>query len=138
MASFVLSNAFFSVNSVDLSDHVKSVTVKGSKDGVENTAMSSTNAKTELVGLESFTIDVEFNQDFAASKVDATLWAIYSGNASVAVDVKATNAARSTTNPSFTGSVLLLEYTPVDGSVGALAAVKVTFTGTGALARQTS
>jgi hypothetical protein len=50
MAKFVLTNASVSVNGVDLSDHVQSVTVETTRDDVEVTAMGAT-YKSYLGGL---------------------------------------------------------------------------------------
>ncbi len=46
MARIVLTNALVTVNAVDLSDYVASVTLNSSIDVVETTAFSSTAART--------------------------------------------------------------------------------------------
>jgi hypothetical protein len=71
MAAFMLNNASVTVNSVDLSDHVTSVTFTEEADQLETTAMGDDN-RTMIGGLKSGTIDLEFNQDLAASDVQAT------------------------------------------------------------------
>jgi hypothetical protein len=136
MASFVLTDAYVLLNAVNLSDHVKSVKVNYQAETPENTAMAVT-TKTRLPGLKDWSIDVEFNQDYAASNVDATLFPLV-GAAAFAIEVRPTSAARSTTNPAYTGNALLPDYTPIQGKPGDVANASIKLVGTGALARQTS
>lgn len=135
MAVFVLTDAAVTVNSVDLSDYVTSVTLNYEKDSVEVTAMGATGHKF-TGGLQNISLDVTFNQDFAASQVAATLDALVGSTTTVVV--KPTSAAVGATNPSYTITDAFLAATqPVAGSVGDLAAMSVSFTG-GSLVKATS
>ena len=135
MADIVLTNASIVVNSVDLSAHVTSVAINRSADAVETTAMGDT-ARTYTGGLESGTLDITFNQDYASAKVEATLYALV--NTSTSVVVKPTAAAVAATNPSYTMSCFVAEYSPVDGSVGDLSTVSVSWPINGAITKATS
>lgn len=127
MAVFVLTDASVTVNSVDLSSYVTSVTLNYEKDSVEVTAMGNS-GHVFTGGLQNNTLDITFNQDFAATKVAATLDALIGTTTTVVV--KPTSAAVSATNPSYTMSNAFLAATqPVAGSVGDLAAMSVSFTG---------
>lgn len=126
MAKFVLTNAFISVNGVDLSDHLQTVTVETTRDDVEVTAMGATN-KAYLGGLGDATISATFFSDFAASSIHATLYPLSTTSTPFPVIVKSTNAATSTTNPSFWLSCLLFGYTPIDGTVGDASTMDVEF-----------
>jgi hypothetical protein len=127
VAVFVLTDAAVTVNSVDLSDYVTSVTLNYEKDSVEVTAMGATGHKF-TGGLQNISLDVTFNQDFAASQVAATLDALVGSTTTVVV--KPTSAAVGATNPSYTISDAFLAATqPVNGSVGDLATMSVSFTG---------
>lgn len=136
MALIVFKNASVTINAVDLSDHVKSVEIKYSAESLENTAMGAT-FKGKQAGLKDWSMSVEFYQDYAAAQVDATLFSLV-GAAPFAIIVRPDAAVKGTANPEFTGNVLLPDYTPITGSVGELATVKVDFEGTGALGRATS
>lgn len=136
MPSFVLTDAYVSINSVNLSDRVRSVRINYQADIVDNTAMGAT-AHTRLPALRNWSAEVEFNQDYAASNVDATLFPLV-GAAAFAVEFRPTSSAASPTNPKFTGNCLLESYAPMAGSVGELATTTVSLTGTGALNRGTS
>ena len=133
MAFVVLKNAYVMINNVDLSDHVKQVTVNYSAESLENTAMGAT-TKSRQGGLLDWSVEVEFYQDYASGKVDATLFPLV-GAAAFAIHVKPENATISAANPDFTGNVILPEYSPVSGSVGELSTVSVTFEAAGALTR---
>lgn len=132
MAEFVLMDASVSINAVDLSDHVRSVTIDYSAETPESTAMGDT-VKERLGGLLDWKVDIEFNQDFAALKVDATLFPLV--GVSTALIIKPDSGAISATNPAFTGNGILNSYNPVAGKVGDVATTKATFMGTGVLTR---
>lgn len=133
MAELVLKDASVVINSVDLSDHVSSVTINYSAAMLSKTAMGQ-NSETRLAGLKDFSLDVEFNQDYAASTIDATLFPLV-GAASFPVVVKPTSGAVSATNPSYSGNALLESYSPVTGAVGEIAKVSVSMPGDGDLTR---
>lgn len=135
MATFVLTDASVVINAVDLSDHVRQVTLNVEADGQEDTAMGDS-WRSRLGGLKDSSVEIEFNQDFAASEVDATLWPLF--GTTTTVTIKPTSSAVSATNPSFSGSMLLTEYPPLDGSVGDVATTSVTFEGAGTITRATA
>lgn len=137
MPVFAFTNAYVTVNSVNLSSYVRSVTLSYEADELETTAMSSTAARTRIAGLISWQVELELNQDFAAGAVDATLFPLI-GAAPFGVGVRPVNAARSATNPEYSGNAILTSYSPTSGSVGDLATTSATFMGTGALSRLTS
>lgn len=132
MSAFILVNAYCMINSVDLSDHVRQITIDYSAETPEITAMGAT-SKARLGGLLDWKIDVEFNQDFAAAKVDATLWPLV--GVPTAIIIKPAVGATSATNPAYSGSCILNKYPPLSGKVGDVAITKAEFVGTGTLAR---
>ena len=126
MAIFTLTDALVIVNGVTLSDHGNSVTVNDERDQVDVTAFGAT-SKAYQKGLGDASITVTFFQDFAASKVHATLQPLISSSTPVNVEVRATSAARSTTNPAALLSALLFNYNMLDGSVGEASTTEATF-----------
>lgn len=136
MAVFVLKNAYVSINSVDLSNRVRKVTVNIKAADEDTTAMSAT-GKGRIAGLRDDGITVEFNQDFAALNVDATLFPLV-GAAAFPVIVKPVAGSASATNPRYYGNCILTEYTPIDGSVGNVATASVNMPCDGYLQRATS
>lgn len=138
MARIVLTDAKVTINSVNLSDHIASITINESTDVVETTAFSNT-AKTRVAGLKDNSVTIEFHQDFAASNVEATINGSPSlvGTATTIV-VTPTSAAVGATNPSYTFSALVAEWTPLNGAVGELSTASVTWPITGAITKATA
>lgn len=126
MAISVLTNAFVSVNGVDLSDHCSKVTVEDTRESVDVTAMGATN-KAVTKGLGDAKITLDFFQDFAAGKVHATLQPLIGSSTGITVEVRPTSAARSTTNPAALMTGLLMNYNMLDGSVGDASAISAEF-----------
>jgi hypothetical protein len=133
MAVLVLTDVKVVINSVNLSDHATSCTLSIDVDDQETTAFGTSGYKSRVGGLKDGKLDIEFNQDYAASNVDATLWGAL--GTVVAFTAKATSAANSATNPEYQGFVLVTQVTPIDGGVGDLAKMKVSWPTTGAITR---
>ena len=136
MAGVYLNNGVsVTINSIDLSSYVTAVTVTREFDEVETTAMGDAGHK-RIAGLANDSFTISFQQDFAASKVNATLEAILdSASKTTTCVVKPTSAAVSATNPSYTGTIFVGSWTPINGGVGDLATVDVTFKVNGAIAK---
>jgi hypothetical protein len=126
MGKIVLRDCQITVNGVNLSDHVSSVEVNFVKDEVETTNFSG-QGRERIAGLKDDSFVVTFQQDYAAGEVDDTLFPLYDGETEFTVVVKPTASAVSATNPSYTGTCILLEYQPLSGSVGDLSETEVTF-----------
>ena len=123
-APFVFKDAYVSVNSVDLSDWVTSVTVTLAYDEVETTAMGATSHE-YMKGLQSSTIDITFNNDFSASASYATVYAEI-GEGDSTVSVRPTSSGPGATNPSFNMTKAMISSMPVlQGAVGDLASFSV-------------
>ena len=139
MARIVLTNAYITINSVNLSDHIKSVTLTTSDDIVETTAFGST-ARTRIAGLADNSVALEFDQDYAASSVEATINAAGSSlvGTVTTIVVKPNGSTTAADNPSFTFSALISEWTPLSGAVGELATASVTWPISGTITKAVS
>lgn len=137
MAVVALTNMFTLFNAVDLSDHTVNSIVTANADELDSTAMSAGGWRSYTGGLKAGQWQFELLDDFALSSVDATIWAAFLAGTSVALEVRAVNSARSTTNPAYTGSVLPAKFS-IGGQLGTMAKKSLTINITGALARQTS
>jgi hypothetical protein len=127
MAVLTLTNAYVSVNSVVLSDHATSVTVNYEIDSVETTTFGS-GGHIFTGGLQNNSIEVEFNQDYATSNVEATIYPLV--GTTTTVIIKPNGATTGATNPSYTiSNAFLSASNPVMGAVGELAKMSLTFTG---------
>ncbi len=125
MGKLVLRDCFISVDGVDLSDHVSSVTVTLEKDEIETTAFTG-QGRERVAGLNNDNFELNFQQDFDAASVDATLFPLWDGESEFVVLVRPTSAAVSATNPEYSGTCVLLNYQPLAGGVGELSETSVT------------
>lgn len=133
MATVVLTAPVITVNSVNLSALIDSVEINDETADVTNTSFGSAGNVTRQGGLRSGSITINFQQDYAASLTDATLWA--ARGTAIPIQVKATSAANSATNPRYDGTYLLTQYKPVAGKVGDLMVFSITWPRTGDLVR---
>ena len=129
-------NPVITVNAVDLTDHVASVTINQKYDELDTTVFGTVGGKERIAGLQDNSLTIEFLQDFAAASVDVTIAALL-GTATTVV-VTAGAGAVSVTNPKWTMSCLLLEWTPIAGAAGDLQKVSVTWPVTGVVTRATA
>ena len=135
MAVFLNNGVSVTVNSVDLSDHVTSITLNRTFDELEVTAMGDSGHKF-VKGLEASSITIDFLNDTATGEVLQTLQAAWGTN--VTVVVKQTSAALSATNPSYTMTCLVNNTTDINGAVGDLGTQSVTWNVSGTIAVATS
>lgn len=135
MAKQTLTNAFISVDGNDISDHVSSVTVNYSSESQDDTAFGD-DTRSRIGGLKDWSVDIEVQQDYAASNVDSILFPLI--GTQVTVIVRKDQGAVSATNPNFTGTCFVEGYQPVSGAVGDLAGFSTTLSSAGTLSRATS
>jgi hypothetical protein len=126
MAIFLQNNVGVKINSVDLSDHITSVTLTQNFDELEVTALGDSSHKM-VKGLEASTLTLNFLNDFAAASVQATLQAAY-GTTVTAVLLPVKGTAVSATNPLYTVSILVNNLTPLNGAVGDISNSSQSFT----------
>jgi hypothetical protein len=126
MAIQVLTNAMVLIGGTDISDHCSKVTIEDTRDNVEVTAMGAVN-KAYTKGLGDGKITLDLFQDFAAAKTHALLQPLIGSSTPTTVEVRPTNAARSTTNPACVMQGLLMNYNMLDGAVGAASAITAEF-----------
>jgi hypothetical protein len=140
MARIVLTDAYIVFASTDISSFVTSVTLSSTLDVVETTAFKDT-ARTRVAGLRDNQITLEFNQDFASGALESLVYPTDSTSkigTAVAMEVRATSAAASATNPKFTFNALISEWQSLSGAVGELATVSVTWPISGTITKATS
>jgi hypothetical protein len=136
MAVFLNNKVGVKVNSVDLSDHVSAVTINRNVDELEVTAMGDSGRK-RVAGLEDSQVTISFYNDTASSNVLATLQAAFGTNVTcVFLQDKAT--AVSATNKLYTATCLVNGLTDINGAVGDLGTIDVTWTVSGTVAVATT
>lgn len=135
MAKIVLTDVKVTVNSVNLSDHIASVTLTTDVNEVATTGFSES-AISRVGGLKDNSVQIEFHQDFAATNVEATIYPLVGTVTTVAITP--TSSAVSATNPSYTFSALIGSWSPIAGAVGDLSTVSVTWAISGSITKATA
>ena len=131
MAVYLSNGVVLTVNAVDLSTLVSSVTINRTFDELEVTAMGDSGHKF-VKGLEASSITIDFFNDEATSKTLQTLNSTW--GTSTTVTVKQTSATTSATNPLYTMSCLVNNLTPINGAVGDISTQSVTWNVNGTIA----
>jgi Flp pilus assembly protein TadG len=136
MAVFLSNNVGVKVNTVDLSDHVTSVTLNRTFDELEVTAMGDSGHKF-VKGLEASSVTIDFLNDTATANVLATLQAAW-GTSVTVVLLQTKGTIVSATNPLYTMTCLVNNTTDINGAVGDLGTQSVTWTVNGTVAVATT
>lgn len=135
MATIILKNAHVSIGGVDLSDHVRQITLNYKSELQDDTAMGD-NTRSRKGGLKDWDASIEFLQDYATGSVDATLFSNVGG--AVAFVGNPDGSATSVSNPRYSGTGVLESYNPLSGTVGDLAMTTAQIQAAGDLARATA
>ena len=136
MAIFVATDFSVTINgSTALASYLTQVELKTTANDITTTSFGSTWV-TRVAGLKEGSLTLNFNQDYAASAVDSTLWPTLGTNATVVI--KPTSSAVGSANPSYTVTCLVTDLTPVSGQIGDLATFSVTWPTNGTVSRATA
>jgi hypothetical protein len=136
MAVVALINPKVTAAGTDISAYVTACAFDAEADQLETTNFGSTGGwRTYITGLKKGEVKVTLNDDFAVGLIDSLLWTWFTGGTSITFNVKASNAANSTSNPEYQMNVLVTKMTPLAGKVGELANQDVTWPVTGAVTR---
>jgi hypothetical protein len=115
-----------------LASYLTQVELKTSANDITTTSFGSTWV-TRVAGLKEGSLTLQFNQDYAAATVDATLWPLLGSNATVVL--KPTSAAVGSANPSYTVTCLVTDLTPISGNIGDLSTFSLTWPTNGSAVR---
>ena len=132
MAKLVLNDANIVFNGTNISTNVASVTLSTSAAEVATTAFGSS-AVTRVSGLIDNSVTFSIHNDYNA--IDGIFFQLVGSTAVTCVIKPNGTASASSANPSYTFSVLVTEWTPVNGAVGELNTADVTFPISGAITK---
>jgi len=126
MAVFALTDAQFTLNTIDLSSYVTNIELTYEFDAVETTAMGAT-GHTNIKSLQNISCTIEMNNDLAAGKVFDTVFAAVGSGTNTYI-VKSLSSG--SPNPILTVSNAFCASAPiVSGNVGDLSKMSITMTG---------
>jgi hypothetical protein len=135
MAKQVLTNVAvtYGTAATDISQYVTSITLSSSAAEVATTSMGSS-AVTRIQGLIDNSITMELQQDYPT--IEKLFFDAFTAGTAVPMTVKPNGtAAASSTNPQYAFSVLPTAHTPVNGAIGDLATMSISFPISGAITK---
>lgn len=137
MSQIVLTDVSVVIGSITIAANgVKSVTINDTPDMLDNTGMGMT-AKSRKRGIDDWSIDIEFFQDFATTALDEDLWTLFAAGTTVGAIaiMPALTGGIGVSNPAYKSAGGIIEsYSPIAaGSVGELGIAKVKIVANGYL-----
>jgi hypothetical protein len=132
MAVYLANTGILTVNAVDLSSLVSSVTINRSFDELEVSSLGDSGHRF-VKGLEASSITIDFFNDPESAKTLQTLNSSSVWGNNVTVTFKQKDAVISATNPLYTMTCLVNNTTPVNGAVGDLSTQSVTWNVSGTI-----
>lgn len=136
MARFVATDYKVVFGTANFSNLVAAVTLEFSAEEQDVTSFGTAGFRERITGLKDGTLSVDFMQDFAAGSVDQYFWSNL--GSAVAVTLSPTSGSASSSNPVYSGTVVVVGYSPLASSVGDLATFSVSFPTSGAWTRATA
>jgi hypothetical protein len=137
MAKFVVKDPVVVLNGGTVSANVAQATIALEADDVETTNFAGNGWRERIGGLKAASISLDFHQDFGTGGIDSVIFPLLGGTASVDI-IPTAGTSVSATNPRFSCTAAILEYSPLDSAVGDLATFSVTWPVTGEVTRGTS
>jgi len=135
MAKFAATDYVIRINGNDFSNSMNQAELTIEAEDLETTAFGQ-GFRTRIGGLKQASVTLQFMQDFAGGSIDATLNSLVGSIATVVLIPAGT--AVSATNPSYTATCLVTQYSPMASSVGDLATFSITWPVSGTVTRGTS
>lgn len=131
----VLTDAYISINSNVISDHGNKVEIPVKAEDKDATTFGQT-WKVRRGGLKDGNLNLTFLNDYVAANLDEIMWALV--GTVVPFEIRATSGTVTTSNPKYTGSILIQEWNPINGKVGDLVEIDVSFPTSGTVTRGTT
>lgn len=132
MAKLVLTDANITLAGTDISANVAAVTLTTSVAEVETTAFGQ-GAVTRTGGLKDNSVTLSIHNEY--SSIEGLIYPLIGSTASIVI--KPNGTAVGTANPSYSATVLVTEWTPVNGAVGELNTADVTWPISGTITKTT-
>lgn len=135
MAKLVLTDAFITFASTDISSFVSSISLSTTLDVVDTTTHGNT-SRTRVAALADNQINIEFMQDFASGSIESLVFPTI--GTSVGMTVKPKSGSTTAENPQYAFNALVVEWQPVSGGVGALTTATCSWPISGNITKTTS
>ena len=136
MAKLVLTNSVVTLNDTDISNDVAAITLSTSAAEVPTTSFGSGGAVTRVAGLIDNSVTLSLHNEY--SSVEGLIYPLVGSTAVTMVIKPAGTAAAGTASPHYSFSVLVTEWSPVNGAVGELNTADVTWPISGTITKTTA
>ena len=136
MAKLVLTNSVVTLNGTDISNDVAAITLSTSAAEVPTTSFGSGGAVTRVAGLIDNSVTLSLHNEY--SSVEGLIYPLVGSTAVTMVIKPAGTAAAGTASPHYSFSVLVTEWSPVNGAVGELNTADVTWPISGTITKTTA
>ncbi|SCL43157.1 Phage tail tube protein [Micromonospora pallida] len=136
MPIMVLKAAYVALNGSDRSANTSKAELSMEVEEKDVTTFASNGWKEVAGGLASGGLAVTFKNDLAAAALDSVMWPLF--GTVVPFEVRASNAVVGTSNPKYTGSILIKNWTPIAGAPGDVNEASYTWPTSGPVTRATA
>lgn len=136
MTKKVLLDAVLVIDGDDLTEWCAKIELEDEFEDKDATTYGSNGAKEVLGGLESGKVGITFKNSYTAGELDEIMWA--KRRSVVTWSARAASSAVNSSNPQYSGELLVNSWSPIKGNVGDVAEVDVSFPLSGPMARATS
>lgn len=135
MAKIVIKAAYVDLGGTQYDAQVKSAELSFDAPEVDVSNMDSGGWAEILQGIRSGKLSIEFVKDADLSGLDSAVWTAATGAGTLTFEIRLQDAAVGATNPKYTGTVVVTQWSPVGGKVGDAFGGSVTWPVTGAITR---
>ncbi|WP_320069753.1 hypothetical protein [Micromonospora sp. RTGN7] len=136
MPKMTLTAAYLSLAGVDRSGDCSKIEIQTEVEEKDVTTYKSLGWKEVIGGLKSGSLGISVKNNLAVGQLDEAMWDIL-GDV-VPFSVRATQAAVGTSNPAYSGNVLIKSWTPIAGSPGDVNESNYTYPTSGPVVRTTA
>lgn len=134
----VITDWVITLASQTAGDQIKQATLNTSAAMNDVTTGASAGDSESRPGTRTWSVTMDVLNSTGTNEITTLLWTAWSTNASLAISMKADDAATSAANPAYSGTTYVQSFAPISGSHGEPNGASVTLQGTGALAIATS
>ena len=124
MAIYTATGTYLLLGTLNVSDHTQSASITINYDELDITAMTNP-GHPRIKGLASHTLQATLFNDQALSNIRSVLDA--AKGTGIAFALGATGSVASATNPVYSGTIWCNGYTPINGSIGEVATIDLSF-----------
>jgi hypothetical protein len=134
----ILDAVQLTIATVDYSESLMKIQAEIGTEVKDVTVFDGGGSKEVIGGLESGSLKLKFVQGFSSGEIDAVMWAAMKARQPVAFSFHPFTGATSTSNPKYSGYILVSKWTPINGSPGDDATVDVDWPTSGETIRSTT